>query len=168
MDELLIIKSSENTNFNDVRLFIVCFFSMLQPCEEDDVIGFYLTLSLDVLFEVLRFGDRHRLTKLERVGRRLHHLVEKWFGEMPFLRLDIRLEPLTLGFAFFYLNKLRFIIGVFFSVRRWRQLLVVTKQRFHLQICPNFRHFFVSTMFYYNTAVAHNHFSQSVAYLKTV
>ena len=66
MDELLIIKSSENTNFNDVRLFM--FFSMFQPYEEDDVIGFYLTLSLDVLFEVLRFGDRHRLTKLERVG----------------------------------------------------------------------------------------------------
>ena len=83
------------------------FFSMLQPYEEDDGIGFYLTLSLDVLFEVLRFGDRHRLTKLERVGRRLHHLVEKWFGAMPFLRLDIRLEPLR--FAFFYLNKLRFI-----------------------------------------------------------
>ena len=57
------------------------------------MIEFYLKLCFDVLFDVLQFGDRRRLTKLEGVGRRVHHLVERWFGEMPFLRLDIRLEP---------------------------------------------------------------------------
>ena len=72
---------------------------MLKPYEEDGVvIEFYLTLCFDVIFEVLQFGNRRRLTKLERVGRRLHHLVEKWFGELPFLRLDIRLVP---GFAIY-------------------------------------------------------------------
>ena len=88
---------------------------MLQQYEEDDGIGFYLTLSLDVLFEVLRFGDRHRLTKLERVGRRLHHLVEKWFGEMPFLRLDLNIKLEPLRFSFFCLNKQGFIIEDFFQ-----------------------------------------------------
>ena len=52
-----------------------------------------MTFCLDVLFEVFQFGDRCRLTKLERVARRFPHFVEKWFGKMPFLRLDIRLQP---------------------------------------------------------------------------
>ena len=68
------------------------YFSILKPYEEDNgVIEFYFTLCFDVILEVIQFGDRHRLTKLEGVGRRFHHLVEKWFGEMPSLRLDILL-----------------------------------------------------------------------------
>ena len=76
-------------------------YSILKPNEEEDdgAINVYLTLCIDVLLEVLRFGDRRRLTKLECVGRRFHHFVEKFFVEMPFLRLDILLTPL--GFAFF-------------------------------------------------------------------
>ena len=67
----------------------------------------------DILFRVLRFGDRRRLTKLEGVGRQFHHLVEKWFVKMPFLRLNIQLQP---GFAFFVRHKLKFIINdVIFS-----------------------------------------------------
>ena len=70
------------------------FFSILKPYEEDDrVTEFYLKFCYDVLFEVLRFGDRRRLTKMEGVGRRFHHLVGKWFGDMPFLRLAIQLMP---------------------------------------------------------------------------
>ena len=76
--------------------------------EEDEAIEFYLKFCYDVFFEVLRFGDRRRLTKLEGVGRRFHHLVEKWFVEMPFLRLNIQLQ---FGFAFFIRHKLKFIIN---------------------------------------------------------
>ena len=76
----------------------MCFFSILRRHGEDDAIGFYLTLCFDVILEVLQFGDRRRLTKLERTGRRFHHLVEKCFRDVPFLRLDIQLEP---GFASF-------------------------------------------------------------------
>ena len=72
---------------------IFTFFSILKPYEEDDgEIEFYLTLCFDVILEVIQFGDRRRLTKMERVGRRFHHLIEKWFGEKPFLHLDMRLE----------------------------------------------------------------------------
>ena len=68
-----------------------------------------MTLCIDVLFEILQFGDRRRLTKMEGVGRRFHHLVDKWFGEMPFIRLDIKL----FGFAVFR-YKLKFVINWFY------------------------------------------------------
>ena len=86
------------------------FFSILKPYEEDEEVEFYLKFCSDVLLEVLQFGDRRRLTELERVGRRFHHLVEKWFGEMPFLRLYMHLKP---GFVFFVRHKLKFIIDNF-------------------------------------------------------
>ena len=78
---------------------IITFLSRLQQHEEDyDAIEFYLTLCFDVILEILQFGDRRRLTKLERASRRFHDLVEKFFGEMPFLRLNIKLQ---LRFALF-------------------------------------------------------------------
>ena len=60
------------------------------------MIEFYLIFCSDVLFEVFQFGDRRRLTKMEGVGRRFHHFVKNWFDKVPFLRLDIELNP---GFA---------------------------------------------------------------------
>ena len=54
---------------------IFTFFSTLKPYEEDNgVIEFYFTLCFDVIVEVIQFGGRRRLTKLEGVGRRFHHL----------------------------------------------------------------------------------------------
>ena len=49
-------------------------------------------LCTDVFLEVLRFGDRLRLTKLERIGRRFHWNVVNFFREMPFLRLNLELK----------------------------------------------------------------------------
>ena len=89
---------------------ILLFFSLLLVNEENEAVESHLKFCYDVLFEVLRFGDRRRLTKLEGVGRRFHHLVEKWFVEMPFLRLNIQLQ---FGFAFFIRHKLKFIINNF-------------------------------------------------------
>ena len=77
---------------------ICTFFSLHQPYENDEAVEFYLMLCYDVILEILQFGDRRQLTKLEGVGRRFHLLIEKWFGEKPFLRLDIRLEPGFVGF----------------------------------------------------------------------
>ena len=86
------------------------FFSTEKPYEADTgAIKFYLTLCIDVLIEILQFGDRRRLTKLEGVGRRFHHLVENWFCEIPFLRLDILLGPFWSVFC----HKLKFIIANF-------------------------------------------------------
>ena len=110
---------------------IFTFFSLLKPYEEDDgVIEFNLTLCFDVILEVLQFGDRRRLTKLEEIGRRFHYLVEKWFGELSFLRLDIQFEPGCL----FVRHKLKFIICDLFLVKGWRLLLVGIGKRFRFQI----------------------------------
>ena len=68
-------------------------------------IEFYLRLCFDVLFEVFRFGCRRKLTKLERVGLRFHWLIEKYFPDVPFLRLDLELNP-------------RFVYA-FLSIHRW-------------------------------------------------
>ena len=65
---------------------------MLQNEEEDDGIEFIVRLCHDVLLEVLFFGDRRRLTKLERVGRRLHQINENFFKEKPFLRPNLQID----------------------------------------------------------------------------
>ena len=43
----------------------------------------------DVLLEVLLFGNRRQLTKLELVGRRAHWMIEAFFAETPLLRLKL-------------------------------------------------------------------------------
>ena len=45
----------------------------------------------DVLFEVIQFGNRRQLTKVERVGRRIYRLINASLGESPFLVLNLRL-----------------------------------------------------------------------------
>ena len=69
------------------------FFSSFRRDDEEEAIEFYLRLCFDVLFEVFRFGCRRKLTKLERVGHRFHWLIEKYFPDGPFLRLDLELIP---------------------------------------------------------------------------
>ena len=81
-------------------------FSLFQQNEDEE---FYVILCLDNLLELLRFGYRHRLTKLERVERRFHLIAEKYFGKIPFLRLDIRLET---WYSFFFRHKRIFIVIV--------------------------------------------------------
>ena len=65
---------------------------MLQNYEQEDAFGFVVRLCHDVLLEVLIFGDRRRLTKLERVGRRFHLSTENFFSERPFLRLGLQIS----------------------------------------------------------------------------
>ena len=59
--------------------------------ESGRAIEFFVILCGDVLLEVLCWGDRSRLTKLERIGRRFHWSVLKFFDETPFLRLNFKL-----------------------------------------------------------------------------
>ena len=65
---------------------------MLRNEEEDSGFEFIVRLCIDVLLEVLIFGDRRRITKLERVGRRFHLSIENFFSERPFLRLGLRIN----------------------------------------------------------------------------
>ena len=65
---------------------------MLQNKEEDGGSEFIVRLYHDVFLEALLFGDRRRITKLERVGRRFHLYIENFFEEKPFLRLGLKIE----------------------------------------------------------------------------
>ena len=60
---------------------------------------FYVALCHDVLFEVLQRGNRRQLVKLQRIGRRFYRMIETYFKEKPFLRINFRLAP-GFGFAF--------------------------------------------------------------------
>ena len=62
---------------------------MLQNEEEDGGFKFIVRLCHDVFLEVLIFGDRRRITKLERVGRRFHLSIGNFLKERPFLRLRL-------------------------------------------------------------------------------
>ena len=53
---------------------------------------FFVLLCGDVLLDVLQFGNRRQLVKLERVGRRLHWVVGNFYGGRPFLRLGLNLN----------------------------------------------------------------------------
>ena len=79
------------------------FFSSLRKDDEEEMVEFYLRICFDVFLEVLHFGNRRKLAKLERVGRRCHWIIEKWFLDVPFLRLNLELipaEPRYLSVAF--------------------------------------------------------------------
>ena len=94
------------SNFSKVFLYYVnlrtnfLFFRALQQINDEEALEFYLSLCCDVLFEVLRFGARRPLTKLEPVGRRFHWLIEKYFLDVPFLRHNLTLKSTT-GYSFY-------------------------------------------------------------------
>ena len=82
---------SNSTEINIVKLFAREVFKL----EE-----FFIAICNDVLVEVLSFGSRSRLGKLELVGRRLNWTVENFFGERPFIRLDFDLTARFLIFLY--------------------------------------------------------------------
>lgn len=53
------------------------------------IISFRVALCTDVFMELLCFGDRRCLAKLETIGQRFHRIVNFYFGACPFLRLDL-------------------------------------------------------------------------------
>ena len=77
------------------------FIRPIQQNAEEEPVEFYLRICFDVLLEALQFGDRRSLSKLERLGRRFNFIIEKWFFDVPFLRLDLDLIP-TEGYLFYY------------------------------------------------------------------
>ena len=56
----------------------------------EEIVCFFVRLCHDIAFEVLSFGNRRQLTKLERVGRRFHRIAENYFANAPFLLLNLR------------------------------------------------------------------------------
>ena len=69
-------------------------------------IQFVVRLCSDAFLEVIYWGDRRQLTSLEKLGKRLHLLIDGWFEEAPFLRLDLHIAPLR---YIFVINRVRFL-----------------------------------------------------------
>ena len=61
---------------------------------------YFVSLCEDVLVDVLHFGSRRRIAKLERIGRRFHRITENFFYKTPFIQLNIELKY-TRGLLFF-------------------------------------------------------------------
>ena len=76
--------------FNELTLF---FFYCPLSQNEGNEFEWLVRLCSDVLFELLRYGSRCRLTKLEWVGQRFHRIIGNFFGIAPFLRLNFDLDP---------------------------------------------------------------------------
>ena len=64
-----------------------------QTEKEENSAEFFLILCHDVFLEVIRWGNRRQLVKLERVGQQFHRNVERWFLKTPFLRLGLLIGP---------------------------------------------------------------------------
>ena len=57
--------------------------------KREELVQFVVRVCSDVFLEVLYWGDRRHLIKLEKIGRRLHWLIDGRFKRAPFLCLDI-------------------------------------------------------------------------------
>ena len=76
---------------------------------------FIVRLCMDALLEVLGFGDRRRLIKLERIGQRYHQMIEHFFKEAPF----IRISPCFKAFRLVFLDVVYiFSLTSFYSIAR--------------------------------------------------
>ena len=64
---------------------------------------FFVSLCADVLSDVLSFGTRHWLAKLERIGRRFHRIVGNFFYKAPIIQLNLELTG-TKRFLFIILR----------------------------------------------------------------
>ena len=60
---------------------------------EGETVEFSVSLCGDVFLEIICLGNRQNTVKLERVGRRIHWMVEKFSEERPFLRIGIEIDP---------------------------------------------------------------------------
>lgn len=96
---------ADDSNFRSVHFFLNSL-NLLIKISYRNVIGknenkcaFLLHICQDAFIEVLRYANRRRLIKFERVSRGFHQMVENFFRERPFIRKDLDLKP---GFVFLY------------------------------------------------------------------
>ena len=54
--------------------------------------GFFISICDDVLLEVLSSGDRKRLFILTKNGKRFNRIVDRFFMNAPFLRMNVFLR----------------------------------------------------------------------------
>ena len=57
--------------------------------KQEELVQFVVRVCSDMFLEVLYWGDRRHLVELEKIGRRLHWLIDGHFKRAPFLCLDL-------------------------------------------------------------------------------
>ena len=57
--------------------------------------GFFISICDDVLLEVLSSGDRKQLVILTKNGKRFSRLVDRFFVNAPFLRMNVFLREFS-------------------------------------------------------------------------
>ena len=82
---------------------------------------FVVRLCSDVVLELLCWCDRRQLVSLEKLGKRFHLLIDRWFEGAPFLRLDLHIDQSEYIFP---INKIRFLI-LFIYDQFWKIILVI-------------------------------------------
>ena len=65
-----------------------------------ELVQFVVRVCSDMFLEVLYWGDRRHLVELEKIGRRLHWLIDGRFKRAPFLRLDLFIKPRYSSYSF--------------------------------------------------------------------
>ena len=75
----------------EVKKRIITFFSTPMQLN-GEMIEFSVRLYGDVFLEIIGRGNRRQIVKLERVGRRIHWMVENFFGERPFHCLSLEIN----------------------------------------------------------------------------
>ena len=68
---------------------LMCNIFFISPVSGNNIVPeFIVRLCMDVLLEVLGFGNRRRLIKMERIGQRYHQMIEQFFNKAPFIRIS--------------------------------------------------------------------------------
>ena len=60
-------------------------------------IQFVVRLCNDIIFDVIRFGNRRQLNELERIGRDFQRFIDRNFGASPHLMLNFLQMNLQFG-----------------------------------------------------------------------
>ena len=75
------------------KYFLLDLTLFLNRARRNRAAPFVIRLCLDMFLEVLRSGTRRQLAGLEKIGGRFRLVIDGYFGEKPFLRLELALRP---------------------------------------------------------------------------
>ena len=128
--------------FSKSRNFVTFCFSFYSQSNDEKkvdakrerIIQFLVRLCSDVFLDVICWGNRRQLKELEKIGRRLHWLIDGRFKRAPFLRLDLFIKPRYLFSLKFRKFKLLFILVVQFDFRAKQFLELIFCQFLHLSV----------------------------------
>ena len=134
--QINILRNYEKRNFN----FFIYFSQSSNALEMEDVakhrkiIQFVVRLCSDVFSDVICWGNRRQLIEFEKIGRRLHWIIDGRFKRVPFHCLDLYIKPR-------YLFSLKFLEIQIIYFSRLIRLSGKTISRADFLSIPAFIHF---------------------------